>query len=182
MTETFNYLRLTSAKITFAATLLFLAGLIFMNTSSASTLGPYPLANARSGKCLDMADHASGKGTFAVLGPCDKADQWFLVSQPNGTYLVVNARSNLCLNVYGGGTADTTFVIQWSCSTTAKNNLWKVGVTLIPLPIGGGFPAFRFVDSHSGKPLVPVYGLTDTGTFVVIDGSTQPKYNDLWLP
>lgn len=172
--------------------MLIMTGYIWVNPVQASpTIGiPYRIHNVLNNLCLDVDGHSNDKGANLVLGSCATADKWAFVPvlylsglSINIVYEMKNARSGLCANVLGGGKEDTTFVIQWTCSSTAKNTLWKFSQQTLQSPIPGLFPVTidRFYDVNSGKPM-SVYVVVDFFAvipYVVIN--QNPQQSDIWM-
>ncbi|MGI5447594.1 glycosyl hydrolase family 95 catalytic domain-containing protein [Streptomyces sp. CA-243310] len=91
--------------------------------------GAFTLAAAHSGKCLEVPSDAIGtEGTGVRQWSCGAGDQQQWRFEPAGqdTYRLVSVAGGGCLDVPGASTADGAQLIQWTCSTTAANQKWRL--------------------------------------------------------
>ncbi|WKB53322.1 RICIN domain-containing protein [Eleftheria terrae] len=90
---------------------------------AAGTLAPgrYVLANARSGKCMDVAGAGSADGVNIQQANCNgsAAQSFDLAEVAPGEYKLLNAGSGKAVDVANGSTADGANIQQWSDNGSA---------------------------------------------------------------
>jgi len=120
--------------------------------------------------CVDDTGWSTTQGTRMQLYPCtgNSNQHWneliVTVGTPTGqttqAALLQNAYSGLCLNVSGASRANFTPAIQWGCSSTYTNELFKV----LPAPGTSGPPNFNFWAGWIGTCLDDPYNSGSSGT------------------
>jgi hypothetical protein len=89
--------------------------------------GYFTIANARSGKCLDVYKAQTVDGANAIQWTChsDHNQQWELRPTGDGTFQIVARHSGKCLDVAAASTADGARVQQRTCSD-APSQRWSI--------------------------------------------------------
>jgi Ricin-type beta-trefoil lectin domain-like len=113
----------------------------------ASGYGGFIHAYGHQNLCVDDTGWSTSQGTRLQLYPCtgNSNQYWYENIFSCGQYcgeeaLLQNAYSGLCINVSGASTANFTPAIQWGCSPTYTNEVFKV----LPAPGTSGPPNFNF--------------------------------------
>jgi hypothetical protein len=143
---------------------------VLMGAGTSAPLGPGYIANASSGKVMDIPGGSTDSGAivqqFELGGGSNQ--QWMLVPLDDGAYVVVNVASGLVLDDPGGSTASGTPIQQYTLNG-GLNQQWQ------PISDGGG--RFQLDNVVSGLVLGIPNGATADGTQI-----EQLSWNGVSVP
>jgi hypothetical protein len=95
----------------------------------------YYLKNEYSGLCANVVGESTLNGALIQQYTCGSIafnDLWWPETPPANehpgpdTYYLVNLRSSLCANVVGESQSNGALVQQYTCGSTAQNDMWVV--------------------------------------------------------
>jgi hypothetical protein len=90
------------------------------------------IINRKSGKCLNVQGGSTANSARIIQYTCGGSettnDQWYLRYKlkydGHDYYQIENRKSGKCLNVPGASSANSVDLIQYTCSSTARNDKW----------------------------------------------------------
>jgi hypothetical protein len=143
---------------------------VLLGAGSSAPSGPAYIANASSGKVLDLPNGSTDSGTilqqFELNGGSNQL--WTLVPLDSGADLIVNMASGLVLDDPGGSTASGTLIQQYTLNG-GLNQQWQ--------PISDGDGHFQLDNVASGLVLGIPDGATADGTQI-----QQLSWNGVSVP
>ncbi|HYN94760.1 MAG TPA: RICIN domain-containing protein [Pilimelia sp.] len=96
----------------------------------SSQAGWYHIKNRNNGLCLNVRDASTANNAQVIQYRCNLTlnNDWLMVMQirvgGHDFYQLRNRNSQKCLNVQGGSLSPGAALIQYTCSSTARNNMF----------------------------------------------------------